>query len=450
MGPTIGSEEPDPVEYALFYERHLWEDVLQWWLTNAVDDEHGGVFTFWNTDGTVLHSTDKYSWSQGRWIWTMAACAQLLEISPHPQLDHSHLQNLAHTSAEFLWSHGMLGEGRVANVLTRQGSPTVGFTGPAIYASVFADLFAALGFAALGHSKNQRDRKVWADRAEDLLIRASERIEAGQALTAPYPVPAGYEAFAPHMILVNTATEVHRATGSERSRQILQRSVQAILGRFIDDADICELTGPSEQAQTSMYARHRNPGHALETLWFLRDAADAVPEVAALMEESLDRPLDGWLVDAALLAIERGWDSEYGGILRFVDARGGMPTGAHEPSTYWETIGSTWDYKLWWPHTEALYTLSLLHERTDDPRISSWFRRVHDYTFSHFPADPGNEWKQILSRQGEQLETDAGSALPVKDPFHLMRSLVLLASMPPLRDGTLADPDRFARRSRRD
>lgn len=421
-------------EYAQVYESHLWEDVLPWWLKNAVDSKHGGVFTFWNTDGTVLHSSDKYTWSQGRWIWTMMACAQLAKCRPHPAVDPARLEDLARTSAEFLWAHGMLGEGRVANFLTREGTPTAGFTGTEIYASVFADLFAALGFAALGRSEGLASRNVWAGRAEDLLICASDRIDAGHALTAPYPVPGGYRAFAPQMILVNTATEVYRATGSDRSRNIVLSSVRAILDGFVDGADICELSGPAAQQQTSLYARHRNPGHALEALWFLRDAADAVPGVTALMETSLGQPLDTWLVDAALLAIERGWDAECGGVLRFVDVEDGQPRGEHEASAYWEMIGTTWDYKLWWPHTEALYTLFLLHERTGDPRIWTWFRTVHEFTFGRFPAGAGNEWKQILNRAGEQLETDAGSALPVKDPFHLMRSLVLLASVPDRRD----------------
>lgn len=417
-------------EYARRYATHLWSDIWPWWSAQAVDDQHGGVFTFWNTDGTVLHSTDKYTWSQGRWIWTMMACAELAEAHPLPSVDPAHLRELAHQSAQFLWAHGMLGEGRVANFLTREGRPTTGFTGTEVYASVFADLFASLGFAALGRSANLGDPEVWADRAEDLLVRASERIHAGTALTAPYPVPADHEAFAPHMILVNTATEVYRANGSDRSREIATRSAEAIIRRFVDGADISELTGPLAQQPVSLYARHRNPGHALETLWFLRDAADTVPNVAPVLEQELGRPLDGWLVDAALHAIERGWDGEFGGILRFVDVGGGMPRGEYDSSRYWEMIGETWDYKLWWPHTEALYTLLLLSDRTADARLWDWFTRVHEYTFDHFPAGPGNEWRQILSRRGKQLETDAGSALPVKDPFHLMRSLALVASLP--------------------
>lgn len=426
MTPSAG----DLSRYRGGYESHLWRDVLPWWLTNAVDEEYGGVFTFWNTDGTVLHSDDKYSWSQGRWIWTMTACARLARSSSGATVEADRLLALAKQSAQFLWSHGMLGDGRVANFLTREGTPTAGFTGEDVYASVFADLFAALGFAGLGQCTELSDREAWATRAETILDRASERIEIGEALTAPYPVPARYEAFAPHMILINTATGVYRATDSDRSREILRRALHVTLTRFVDGDDLSELVGPHEESASTLYARHRNPGHTLEALWFIRDAADAVPAVAEELEQLLEEPLDRWLVDAALLAIERGWDRELGGILRFVDAQGGPPRGEHEASQYWQTVTRTWDYKLWWPHTEALYTLLLLYTRTGDRRIWRWFERVHEYTFDRFPAGPGNEWMQILSRDGARLETDAASALPVKDPFHLIRSLVLLATSP--------------------
>ncbi|MPV36693.1 AGE family epimerase/isomerase [Georgenia subflava] len=412
------------------YESHLFQDVLPWWLNNAVDRKHGGVFTFWNTDGTRLYSTTKYSWSLGRWIWALVACADLAEARGAVGIFPPQLRALAETTGEFLWSHGMLGGGRVANFLTREGIPTAGFTGEQIYASVFADLFAALGFAALGREGATAERNVWGARADDLLASASERIARGQAPTAPYPVPPGYAAFAPHMILVNAATEVHRATGSERSKRVLSQSCKAVIAHFVNGADICELVDPNSGENESLYARHRNPGHALEVLWFLRDAADTVPEVEEAMEQHLGRPLNDWLVDAALLALERGWDREYGGILRFVDVDGGPPSGNYQASEYWEMIGRTWDYKLWWPHNEALYTLLLLHDRTGDPRIWDWFVKADQYTFNLFPAGAGKEWKQIFDRRGGQLDTDAGSALPVKDPFHLIRCLSLLGSLP--------------------
>ena len=52
-----------------------------------------------------------------------------------------------------------------------------------------------------------------------------------------------------------------------------------------------------------------------------------------------------------------------------------------------------------------------------------WFHRIHDYAFGHFPVPTHGEWIQNLDRQGRKIATTV--ALPVKDPFHLARALIL-------------------------
>ena len=106
-----------------------------------------------------------------------------------------------------------------------------------------------------------------------------------------------------------------------------------------------------------------NPGHAIETSWFL-------------LEEARRRG-DSQLLAGALQilewSLEMGWDPQYGGILYFVDCDGKQP----EPYE--------WDMKLWWPHNEALYATLLAHHLTGDAKWATWYERLHAYTFSHFP-----------------------------------------------------------------
>ena len=52
-----------------------------------------------------------------------------------------------------------------------------------------------------------------------------------------------------------------------------------------------------------------------------------------------------------------------------------------------------------------------------------WYDRVHEYTFSHFPDREHGEWTQRLSREGKPIAEVV--ALPVKDPFHLPRALMM-------------------------
>jgi N-acylglucosamine 2-epimerase len=158
----------------------------------------------------------------------------------------------------------------------------------------------------------------------------------------------------------------------------------------------------------------------LECLWFLLHAADAVPGVAAALG-----PDPGWLPAAALHALELGWDDRHGGLFRYVDAGGGEPRGRILADPYERLVQETWDTKLWWPHAEALYTTALLARRFPDSesRLTEWHQRLHDYTYATFPSGPGREWVQIRDRDGTPLSRTV--ALPVKDPFHIARALLL-------------------------
>ena len=84
----------------------------------------------------------------------------------------------------------------------------------------------------------------------------------------------------------------------------------------------------------------------------------------------------------------------------------------------------TWDTKLWWVHAETMYATALLARRTGSPQLTRWADRVREYTLGTFPDPCGREWIQIRARDGIPL--DEVVALPVKDPMHIARSLLLL------------------------
>ena len=52
-----------------------------------------------------------------------------------------------------------------------------------------------------------------------------------------------------------------------------------------------------------------------------------------------------------------------------------------------------------------------------------WYRKVHEWTFAHYPVPGVGEWRQRLTREGKP--TDEVIGLPVKDPFHLPRAAIL-------------------------
>ncbi|HZX07868.1 AGE family epimerase/isomerase [Kribbella sp.] len=397
---------PEPDFIAV--RNHLVDDVLGWWLTHGPDEKYGGVLTCWDNAGTSLVSSDKYTWSQGRWIWLTARIAAaarrgVLDVDPEQFL------GLARSTATFVRDHAVLPDGTTAYVTDRAGTPRD--TGQGVSVSVFADLFAGLGFAGLA----QHDPE-WGDAAERILLAAAERIHAGTYRSEPYPVPAGHASFALPMILLGVGEQVHRATGSERSLEVVRNAVTAIETTFVRGIEVMEMPSSAEDL---LLTRHRAPGHTLEALWFLHHAADLAPGTLAADPERLG--------DLALHALDLDWDDEYGGLFRFVDREGGAPTGRRTDASYEALVVDTWDTKLWWPHAEAIYTTVLLAKAIGRHDLAHWHQKLYDYTMDTFPAGPGKEWIQIRRRDGRPLE--ATVALPVKDPFHIARSFLLLAEL---------------------
>ena len=82
-----------------------------------------------------------------------------------------------------------------------------------------------------------------------------------------------------------------------------------------------------------------------------------------------------------------------------------------------------------WVHSEALYTSLLCFFESKDTAFAQWFEKIFEYTFSTFPGKNPEirEWIQIRTREGAPLEKVV--ALPVKDPFHITRNLLLILEL---------------------
>ncbi len=65
----------------------------------------------------------------------------------------------------------------------------------------------------------------------------------------------------------------------------------------------------------------------------------------------------------------------------------------------------------------------LARELTGESWCEKWFDQVYEWSFGHFAMPGIGEWRQRLDRQGNPFTQVV--ALPVKDPFHLPRALIL-------------------------
>lgn len=397
---------------------HLESEVLGWWSREGADDTVGGVRTCFTNRGEPL-SGEKYTWSQGRWAWTCALVAEEIDAG-RISGDSARWRGRATRTADFLLEHAFLPDQRTSFRLSEHGEQLADESGE--YAtSVFADLFAVLGLAGAARTAPDAGR-YWLDQAQRTLARADASLRDRTAASAPYPVPPGFRDLAGPMTLVHVAGELHRATPSASSLPVIAAARHTLIGA--EDAFLAESTWwefrPDDPADhDTLLARHVTPGHLLELLWMLVHVGDQHPSLA----------VPGATLEAlALRALETGWDETDGGLLRYVDRdTGGAPTGRLLQTPYEALVQRTWDTKLWWVHAEAMYSTALLARRTGSETLARWAQRVRDYTLATFPDPEGREWIQIRSRDGSPL--DEVVALPVKDPMHIARSLLLLNAL---------------------
>jgi len=417
-----------------FYIRHLTTALLPFWLDRSPDREHGGFCTcFDNVTGQLL-SEDKFTWSQGRITWVWAKLAGMGIFTPD---ERARFLELARSSATFLMEHCLLPGDRCVFLMTRDGTPKPQAPGMPLDSSIYADCFVILGLA---HYAAVSGDRASLDFARRVYRSVSARIASGRFNTEPYPIPAGYKVHGIPMILLNTSQELAYGLSShglnDEAAEVMAGAdgyLAEIRTRFVaDDGALHEMvTLDNRFVADNLLGRYVNPGHTIEDAWFWIHQATArhVPGTCEVPGTS------AIILQAARIikrAFEIGWDREYGGLLLFADQDGGPPTGSVaglEDERMAQKVQADWGSKLWWVHSEALYTTLLAWRLTGDEEFLALYRRVFDYTFRTFPnPDPTvGEWIQIRDRQGRPEQRVV--ALPVKDPFHIIRNVAQIIDL---------------------
>ena len=415
------------------YRQELFGSVLPFWLKNGIDRQYGGYFTCFSNEGSRLLHEHKFTWSQGRFVWMLARLYRSMQGRVEEAQRKAYLE-LAGSGARFLMEHARLDNGNCAFILDRRGRPVLldeqGEARPALPgegydSSIYADFFVIYGLGE--YARASGDRAAF-DFALELYDHVLNRLAGGSYRTDPYPVPPGYKVHGKPMILLETSQELAdsaRSFGQEETAERLNRtaaeSVMEIMGHFRrpELKVILEMIGSDNTPRNNLLGRFINPGHMIEDMWFVMHRA----------LRQADDKLFAQAAETMLWALEAGWDREYGGLPQFLDYTGSAPQG-EVPEELKEhemvrKLRSNWSNKLWWPHSEAIYALPLAYEKLRDERLADWFRKVHNYTLATFPnPDRGiGEWIQIRDRQGKPESKVV--ALPVKDPFHIVRALAL-------------------------
>ena len=376
---------PNWRDFYSLYSKSLTENVIPFWEKYSLDDVDGGYFTCLLRDGNVF-DTDKFIWLQAREVWMFAKMFNEWEANP------SWLKIAIH-GADFLEKYGRNEDGDWYFSLRKDGKPLV-----SAY-NIFSDCFAVMAFAQLAKASGEA-------RYAQIAIQSFERILQRQSnpkgkFSKAIPENRALKNFALPMILCNLALELEGLSDTFDIESLIETCVNEVMVDFYNEEyDITlENVKPDGSFSDTFEGRCVNPGHVIESMWFIMDIA----------ERRQDKQLMKLAVDRTIRTLSYGWDEKYGGILYFMDVKNYPPQALE------------WDQKLWWVHVETLIALLKGYHHTGDSRCLEWFNKVHEYTWSHFPDPEFGEWFGYLNRQGEVLLPLKGGKW--KGCFHVPRGL---------------------------
>ncbi len=370
------------------FKAYLQNDVLKFWLDNAIDQENGGIFTCLDKTGDI-YGREKSVWFQGRALWVFSTAYNTIEKRPEYLAAAKKIYDFLPLCSD--------SDERMFFTVTADGR---GLQKRRYY---FSETFAAIGCAAYYQASG--DIEAW-QKAEKYFDIAYG-IYLDPSLTTPKlnPKNAPYKALSPIMILLNTAQSM-AAVGinKEKYDTIVAKCYNDILhDGYINDELGCvlEQVGLDGKFCDTPSTRVVNPGHSLECAWFLISTGN---------DEAISKAKD--IIDYSM---KLGIDQKHYGIIAFTDILGKPP------------VALEWDMKLWWPQCEAIIANKMAYNIFGEDKYLEDYAKLLDYAMTHFADKENGEWYGYLHYDNTPSTTLKGNIF--KGPFHLPRMLMMLDKM---------------------
>ena len=295
---------------------------------------------------------------------------------------------------EFISSHGKGREGRVYFSLDQEGRPKF------IQRKIFSECFYIIALAEYSRAAGEPEPKKEAVR---MFAQVLEWLEQPGSLGRPVLEgnPPVSELAVP-MIILSMIDEIADENERPEYEQLVEKCLAEISLHFKPELKlVLETVAPDGTLLQGAQGRLVNPGHAIESGWFV-------------LEKAIRRRDDQWINKALKIidcSFNFGWDNKYGGLYYFMDSEGKSP------------VQLEWFMKLWWPHCETIYAMLLAYNTTGEQRYAERFEQVVEYAFRVFSDPEHGEWFGYLDREGNPTHTF--KAGPYKGCFHVPRFLWL-------------------------
>lgn len=372
--------------WAESYKKDLTENIMPFWMKYGLDRENGGVYTCVDRDGSLMDTT-KSVWFQGRFAFICSFAYNNVE-------KNQEWLDAAKSTLEFIEKHCFNEQGHMYFSVTAEGKPL------RKRRYVFSETFAAIAMSEYALATGDQH---WAKRAIQVFEDTQRFLATPGFLPAKFEADVKLQGHSIVMILINVGSCIRKVVDDPKLTQQIDESIEKLKKYFIHPEFKCllETVGENGEFIDTNMTRTINPGHCIETSWFI-------------MEEAKLRGWDKPMLDMALQVFDWswdwGWDKLYGGIINFRDCKN-LP-----PQDYSQ------DMKFWWPQCETIIASLYAYLGTGDEKYLYRHERISEWTYAHFPDAEYGEWYGYLHRDGTVAQPAKGNLY--KGPFHIPRMMI--------------------------
>ena len=361
--------------------------ILEFWLENSVDYEHGGIYACVDKMGN-LYGTDKSVWFQGRALWSFSKAYNLIEANEQYLKAAKNIYDFLPKCTDV--------DGRMFFTVTEDGKE---IQKRRYY---FSETFAAIGCAE--YYKATKDEKVL-EKAEKYFAVAYECF-SGERKMAPKFNPENYDrkALSPVMIMLATTQVMRSIEGLwDKYKGIAEECLTEIMkGGFLTEKALLESVDKEGCFVDNPNGRIVNPGHSMEAAWFVMTEGLLTnnQEAIAFGKKVID------------LTMPLGIDKKHGGIIAFTDVDGKPP------------VQLEWDMKLWWPQCETMIAARLAYLLFNEEKYNDLYEELKKYCKQFFVDTKHGEWYGYLHYDNSVSTTLKGNVF--KGPFHIPRLYMIM------------------------
>lgn len=245
-------------QWAESYKTDLTENIMPFWMEHGWDKVNGGVYTCLDRDGSLIDST-KSVWFQGRFAFICAYAYNNVEKNPM-------WLEAAKSTLDFIEKHCFDENGRMYFSVTAEGKPL------RMRRYVFSETFAAIAMSEYALATGEQK---YAERALQI-FKDTQRFLATPGILAPkFEESVQLQSHSIIMILINVASCIRKVINDPKLTEQIDESIAKLKKYFIHPEFKCllETVGMNGEFVDTCMGRTINPGHCIETSWFILDVA---------------------------------------------------------------------------------------------------------------------------------------------------------------------------------